>query len=188
MAYTAEHGPPDVDGTHAWTPFVGTPPPVLNDQSTWPRTRFMPDGDAITGFRALPESDDNREPRTNFDGEVGYPGRKVGKTLAYEMEVVSDSLQGLRFVQTGILNGFQDMSRLGLMTITPFAYIGGVVWQYKARVLSCEFDAKPVWDERAIDLIGGGRMAAWTWPFHLSLRMLDPFFYTPTYGTGTASL
>ena len=178
MPYTAADGPPSHDATHAWSPATGPAPPTLNDQTVNPRIVFGVEG-GITGWRVLPEADDNREARTTTDGEIPYPGKKLGKTIVYEMTVYGDTLQAVSAVQTSMLNGYGDMSGLGTMTVTPYPHIGGVTWQFQARVLSLDFDNRPEWRKELAQ--------PWRWGFALSLRMMNPFFYTPNLA-GAASL
>lgn len=175
MTYVTTDGPPDFDAKHAWAPAAGGAPPTINDQGTAPWTKLK----QITGWRASPEADDNREARTNADGEIGYPGRLLGKTIVYEAEIRAATREGMRGLLTAHLNGFADRAGLGTMTVTPFTVPGGVVWMYQARVLS--FDPDPTFT------LAQGVRLPWRWGFALSLRMLDPRFYTPNLA-GTAYL
>lgn len=179
MTYVAADGPPDVDAKHAWAPASGSTPPVINNWTADPLTYPFVLLENIAGWRSSPEADDNREPRSVGDGEIAYPGALLGKTLVYEMELRAATRESLRATVTGLLNGFGDRSGLGTMTVTPFTSIGGVVWQYKARVLS--FDPDDLWTYNPV-VPGPWRTGA-----TLTLRMTDPRFYTPNLA-GTAYL
>lgn len=179
MTYVAADGPPDVDAKHAWAPATGSAPPVINDWAADPVTLPWIELKQITGWRSAPEADDNRDPATQGDGEIGYPGRLLGKTVVYETEIQATSREDVRRKVTDLVNGFGDRSGLGTMTVTPWSYPGGVVWQYQARVLSLDFDPAFTYSHW---LRGPWRTGA-----VLSLRMLDPRFYTPNLA-GTAYL
>lgn len=176
MTYVAADGPPDVDAKHVWSPATGSAPPTIND---WDAGLPLIELVQITNWRGAPEADDFRDPRTATVGEVGYPGRLLGKTVVYEMKARADSREALRSAITGLVNGFGDRSGLGTMTVTPLAAIGGVAWQYQARVV--DFTPEPLW---TYDQYLEG---AWRHGASLSLRMLDPYFYTPNLA-GTAYL
>lgn len=176
MAYVAADGPPDLDATHAWAPATGSAPPTINDQGgtdppTFPWIKIVK---PISGWRALPESDDNRAPRTAGPGEITYPGEKLGKTVVYECEIRAKTRQSAMSTMTALLNGYGDTDGEGTMTVTPYASVGGVVWTYEARVLSLVPDVEFGYSPH--------RAWQWAWGFQLNLRMSDPLFYTG--GTG----
>lgn len=169
MPYTIADGPPDIDGTHAWAPAVGSAPPTLNDWNvlapTWPRVRI----EQITGWRSLPDADDNRDPRTTTHGEFPWPGMMLGKTIVYEGAVRALSWLTLKAPVNSMVLGFGERSQEGVMTVTPFSWIGGTVWTYSARVISLDFDPKPDYLPNAPEVL--------SWGFALTLRMSDPYFY-----------
>jgi hypothetical protein len=174
MAYTTADGPPDVDASHAWAPFSGTgvtmnaPMTLTGTQPTPGASRIMIE--QITGWRSLPESDDNRAERTYGEGEIVFPGLLKGKTLVYEGQVRALDWTGLKGPANSMVLGFSNMSDEGVMTVTPHSFIGGPVWTYSARVLSLEFDPKPE--------VLLGAPEPFRWAFQLNLRMSDPRFYT----------
>jgi hypothetical protein len=184
MAYTSVSGPPDVDASHAWAPATGLAPPVINDWTSDPPGLPYFALEEITGWRSGPDADDNREPRTLLPGEIAYPGMLQGRTLVYEGTVAAATREALGLVVTGLLNGYADRSGLGTMTVTPFSSVGGVVWQYQARVLDLAFEALTYTDASVhrdlLPVIGAA--GAWRRPCMLTLRMLDPYFYTPALG------
>lgn len=188
MTYVAADGPPDVDAKHAWAPATGSTPPVINNWTADPVTLPYVGLQRISGWRDGADADDNREARTNDDGEIPYPGRLLGKTISYEGTVAAATREALAGQVTGLLNGYGDRSGLGTMTVTPFSSIGGVVWQYQARVLSVQFDPEPEFtaasgQRELLPVIGA--LGAWRRGYILSLRMTNPRFYTPTLaGTG----
>lgn len=172
MPFTIADGPPGIDATHAWAPGSGSAPPVLNAWDimapTWPRIRI----EQITGWRSLPDADDNRSPRTSDHGEFIWPGKMLGKTVVYEGEVRTLDWQTLRLPVNQMLQGYSERSLPGVMTVTPFAWIGGPVWTYNARVVSLDFDPKPEYIP--------GMTEALRWGFSLTMRMHDPYFYSGT--------
>lgn len=175
MAYTAADGPPDVDATHAWAPAAGTAPPTLNNRATDPATLPWIKVDGIQGWRSLPESEDNRAPRTKGDGEITYHGRKLGKTLVYEARVMAKTRETMRTALSGTMRGYAlSTDDEGEMTVTPFAAPGGVVWTFSARVIDLQADRSFDYSDK--------RRAAYQWGFTISLRMSDPLFYTGGVG------
>jgi hypothetical protein len=124
---------------------------------------------SITGWRALPESEDLREPRTYGDGEIVYPSRKLGKTIVYEMQIEARTIQSMQSHMTQLQRGFGDMNGEGTMTVTPYASYGGQVWTFTGRAIS--FDPEATWEYNP------DRLAQLTWGAALSLRMSDPHFY-----------
>jgi hypothetical protein len=177
MAWTAGDGPPDLTATHIWTPAGGGGVTTLNSQVTWPPTlpwtRIM----RITGWRSAPESEDLREARTVGHGEIVYPSRYLGKTVAYECRCEAATVQSVSGHLTGIQRGFMNNKDEGLMTVTPYSgFGGGSVWTFNARAL--DFEADPNWEYNPLDNQG----AFFKWGFILSLRMSNPYFYTGGVG------
>lgn len=181
MAYTAAHGPPALDAVHTWAPPTATAPPALGDTQREPIVLPQIQVLRITGLRGLPEFVDNRVARTLGMGEIPLPSRTTGRTLVYECEVQTgpDDLTGvaredLLAAQNALIVGFGDRDTEGVMTITPWAAPGGVVWTYSARATDLQFD--PEWKLDAQTVI------AYRWGFSLTLRMSDPLFYTGGVG------
>lgn len=169
MAYSATTGPPSLDATHAWTPAVGTGV-TLNARITDPATFPWIKVDRITGWRSLPEAEDNRVPRTYGTGEIVYPSRLLGKTITYEGRVLAKSREDVHTPLHTMLQAFgASMDAEGLMTVTPYTAPGGVVWTYHARVLSLTPDQAWQWFPR--------RVAQYQWGWQLNMRLSDPFFY-----------
>jgi hypothetical protein len=172
-AYDVTYGPPDLDATHLWTPASG-PTVTLGYEMPLTSGRLVPPSsririEQITGWRALPEAEDNRQPRTFGDGEITYPGKLLGKTLVYEGHALSVDWAGLKPLAQSMMLAFANMSDEGVMTVTPFEFIGGVVWTYSARVTGLTFDPKPEYLGTVHDAL--------QWGFQLTLRMSDPHFY-----------
>jgi hypothetical protein len=159
--------PPYLAAVHQWTTAAGDAAARFNDQVTSPPTLPWTRVRQITGWRALPESDDNRQPRTYGDGEIVYPGRKLGKTLVYECTVEARTMQTVEDTMGAIVQGFGDMSGEGRMDVIP--YSGAATWTYHARVI--DLQVEPVWDWNE------NRRTVFEWGFTLSLRMSDPHFY-----------
>jgi len=174
MTYTVAHGPPDIEAIHQWNNGSPLPPAINNQGNTYPPTLPYVRLDGITGWRSLPESDDFRAPRTNADGEVTYPGRLLGKTVVYEGRVMARDMESLRSTMAGLTRGFGNMSTNGTMTVTPYAWIGGPVWTFTARVLSFDADRDFEWN-RAL-------YVPFRHSFQLNLRMADPRFYSGGIG------
>lgn len=172
MAYEVQDGPPDLEAVHQWDPggteFNAAPWPINRQElkdTGFPWIKLL----GITGWRALPESDDNREPRTLIHGEIAYPGKLLGKTVVYECQIRATTKQLVLRGLTAAVNGFGEKGILGVMTVTPYASIGGPTWTYNARVLDLTHDNAPTWSRKFVD--------AWRIGFSLSLRMTDPFFF-----------
>lgn len=175
MAYVAADGPPDIDATHAWAPAAGTAPPTLNARATDPATLPWIKVDGIAGWRSLAESEDNRDKRTYGDGEIPYTSRKLGKTIVYECRVLAKTRETVRNKLSLTLAGFaRSTDAEGVMTVTPYAVPGGVVWTYSARVIDMQADRSFSYDSN--------RRANFQWGFTISLRMSDPLFYTGGVG------
>jgi hypothetical protein len=169
MAYVVADGPPGIDAVHSWAPASGTGASLNFWDVTapaWPRVRI----EQITGWRSLPESDDNREARTLQGGEIVYPSLLLGKTIVYEAEVRALDWVTLNGVQNTMVQAFGNMSDEGTMTVTPFSWIGGPVWTYTARCTALDFEPKPTLERNAVEPL--------RWPFAVTLRMSDPHFYT----------
>lgn len=171
MTYVATDGPPSLDATHAWAPATGSAPPTLNSRGSDPPTLPWIKVRQIANWRGAPEADDFREARSAIDGEIGYPGRLLGKTVVYECEIRAATRETVQGRLTAVLNGFGDRFGLGTMLVTPFASPGGVAWEFQARVLLVDPD--PAWTYLP------GAAGPYRWGFALSLRMLNPRFYTP---------
>lgn len=124
----------------------------------------------IAGWRDLPESVDNREPKTYGPGEIVYPSEKLGKTVVYSCEARATTREEIRAQITGCLRGFGGTLTEGTMTVTPYAAPGGVVWTFMARVLIVDPEDTFSYFER--------RRAPYRWGFTVALRMSDPFFTT----------
>lgn len=170
MAYTAAHGLPDVDATHAWTPFTGTAPPVLNQQLTDPATLPWIKLLGLNGVGSA-DAEDNRAPKTFGAGEIPYPGDKLGVTYVYELEVRAAERHDVRALKTGVVRGFSDnMTDEGLMTVTPYTWPGGAVWTFYARCTAVTPDKTFAHYPR--------RRAPFRWGITVTLRLSDPFVYT----------
>jgi hypothetical protein len=181
MPYAVEHGPPDLDAIHTWTPATGQgAPPSLNDvragltaaTRSWPEIELH----EIQGWRDLPDMQDNREGRTASIGDMPYPARTLGKTLVYKGAVIALDRLSLRETVNAIVQGFGDPDTgehpEGEMTVTPWAVPGGIVWTFTARVMGLAWD--PAWNLEDDGFFGVG--------FTLTLRMSDPLFYTSAVG------
>jgi hypothetical protein len=174
MPWLVADGPPMLTATHEWVPYGGGSI-VLNDQATNPPTLPFVRILQITGWRSLPESEDNRQPRTFTAGEIVYPSLTNGKTMTYECRVEAATVQTVDSLMTQTMRAFSDMSNEGGMVVTPYSSFGsGDVWNFNARVIS--FDPDPIWD------YDDQRRAHFYWGFALSLRMSDPHFYTGGVG------
>lgn len=181
MAYTAADGIPSLNATWAFEPFDSDPPPVINDQGagasltppvpTLPWTKLL----AAPALRSSPDADDNRVPRTLEEGEYPLPGEVGGKTVILRCEVRALTEVIVDATMTALLNGYTlDMTNEGVMTVTPYEYVGGVVWTFGARVL--HLDADDAWSHFP------RRRAPFRWGFSLSLRMSIPRFFTDDVG------
>lgn len=177
MAYGPEHGPPDLDATHAWAPLTGTAPPTLNDRAADPPVLPWTKVLAIDGWSDLAELLENSEPVTYGIGTVAYPNRMLDKTVVYRCEVRAANREDVREIKTAIVRGYgQSFSDLGVMTVTPYPSPGGVVWTLNGRVQQVRVD--PAFSHFP------KRRAPWRWGISISIKMHDPRFYQ----AGTAYL
>ena len=160
MATAIADGPGGLECTHA----IGGV--TMNDRTLSHRIKL----NRITGLHSLPESDDERRPRTGFLGEATYPGYARGKTVVYEGVVEGSSLDNLRSKCAAFRAGLQNRSDEYLVTITPNASWGDDIWAYYARVMQLDID--DVQADRSPRHARGpyGR------GFMLGLRMSDPRF------------
>jgi len=187
-------GPPEPTvAFHQWAPPDGlNAPPIINDAGgvgpggtpmdvTWPPTLPWIRLHGVTGWRAAPEGEDNREGKTYpwyFDtpaggpGEIAYSSRILGKTLVYEATVEAASLQDCSNVLNSVLNGYAATRYEGVMTVTPHPnFGGGIAWTFPGRVLDLTPERSFRFEPR--DKEG----ATFQWDFSLSIRMSDPRFY-----------
>lgn len=171
MAYVPSDGPPHYKVcTHTWTPFSLTPTVTLNDDgATYPAPPVLPwiVVARVQNWRHGIESDDNRAPRTAGDGEITYPGHKLGKTMVYELEVRAATVKQLDQTMTTLVTAFENTSDEGTMVLAP--HEGGTSWQYAARVLALTPDED--WDYS-----DEGRGWVVSHGYQLSLRLSDPYF------------
>lgn len=177
MPYVATDGPPDIDATHAWTPLTGVAPPTLNVSGTGGAPPVLPwvKVAAIDGWRDLPETVDNRAPRTYGEGEITAPARILGKTVVYQCEVRANSRESVRGTLSAIIQGYGlSTSDEGTMTVTPFAVPGGVTWTFAARLLAIDADSTFTYAR--------GLWGPYRWGLTISLRMSNPRFYTGGVG------
>lgn len=171
MAYTALHGPPDIDAKHAWAPAAGAAPPVINDRQTDPPTLPWIKLHGIDGWGDLPEVQDNSEPVTYGVGELDYPVTILGKTVVYRWEARSVTREEIRALEMGLRQGYgRSLDVLGTMTVTPYAAPGGVVWTLQGRVLQFTRDATFTHKPKL--------RAPYRWGGTISIRMLHPYFST----------
>lgn len=177
MAYIVADGPPDTDATHAWTPASGSSPPTLNNPLTFPATKPWAQVLSIPGWWDPPDMEDHRDGRTAGPYEIPYPPVILGKTLVYEGAIWADDEQTFRNFTRAIQRGFTtDRLNEGLMTVTPYASIGGPVWTFNARCLDFKPDKDFTWSRNRPT----GRFRR---GFMLTLRMSNPRFYTGGVGS-----
>src|SRR5262245_23464158 len=139
---------------------------ILGDQAATPRYKL----DRITGIHSLPETDDDRRPRTAFLGEVTYPSYPRGKTVVYEGRIQATTLDNMRRMANNLRAACSERSVEQQVLITPHSSWGSDDWGYYARVLQLDLDDEQI-----------------TSPYHargpyqrgfvLGLRMSDPRFY-----------
>lgn len=172
MAYTAAHGPPLFDATHAWVPSAGTAPPVLNDCNKEPRVLPQIVIEGCENYYGLPELVANVVGKTVGVGTVRDPPRQLGKTMVYEGRIEASprdtaGRESLMSTLTAMGRGFGNRTAEGTMTITPWTVPGGVVWTFTALVADFKPDKFPVLSD---DL--------YLWSFSLTFQMTNPYFYT----------
>lgn len=171
MAYDEADGPPHFDATHAWAPFTGAAPPVINDPGgyppalPWVKLKRTP-----TNWFASPELDDNRSPRTYGNGEVPYESKTLGITRVYEIEVRADSREDMNALMWALRMGYSHMDHEGTMTVSPYDDPGGIDWTFGGRVLAFTPDDSFVYDDNS-------EIGRFLWGAQLTLRSSDPTFY-----------
>lgn len=170
MALTTDHGIAELVSTWAFAPATGPTPAVINDHGTsWIKLESAP------GLHDGPESEDNREGRTNVDGEIIYPGFKLGRTFSLKCTVYAENELDMRALLTSIRRGYTfNMDLEGVFTVTPYSGIGGPTWTFGARVLG--FHPDEVFNH------SDHRKWKWRWGFELVLRMSDTLFYSSATG------
>lgn len=166
MAYTTDHGIVELSSTWAYAPATGPTPPTINDHgASWVIMRSAP------GLQDGPESDDNREPRTTVQGEIIYPGLKLGRTFSLKCEVLANDEASMRFLLTYARRGYCfNMDDEGTWTVTPYTGVGGVVWNLKTRTLGFHPAESFTYEQN--------RPWKWRWEFELVVRMSDALFYS----------
>lgn len=170
MAFTVDHGIAERVSTWAFAPATGPTPPNINDHGTyWIKLESAP------GLHDGAESEDNREGRTNADGEIIYPGFKLGRTFSLKCTVYAENELDMRGLLTAIRRGYtSDTDAEGVFTITPYSGVGGPVWTLGARVLG--FHPDETFDKK------DNRVWKWRWGFELVFRMSDTLFYSSATG------
>lgn len=168
--YTTAHGVPVRDAVWTFAPATGSAPPAINDHSTsWIQLLNAP------GLNDAPEADDNREPRTNVDGEIIYPGFKLGRTFSLSLLILAEDELAMLALLTGLRRGYTtNMNAEGTFTVTPYSGRGGPVWTFGARILAFDpeddftFSRHRVWKYR--------------WAVAIQARMSNPLFYVGATG------
>lgn len=159
--YTIAHGILGLEGIHRLADEID-----MNTQGGLPRIQL----DRITGIHALPEADDNREPKYGQGGEQVYPSLTRGKTIIYEGRILGADLPQMRAMMHSLRHA-ASRGRLGETSIVvrPGGF-GGVTHSYDARVLALESD-----DEQTLGL--EAMPTAYQRGFVLTVRQSDPRYY-----------
>lgn len=125
----------------------------------------------LKGWHSLAEADDNREARVGRRGENIYPSAARGKTVVYEGELQSKTLEGLRTLEALFDKACATdrSSELQVKIEDP-----EVPWMFHARVIDKEIDDK---QEKGLNTVW-----PWTRTFQLSLRLGDGRFYVDNGG------
>jgi hypothetical protein len=167
MAWTTQHGPPGLEGTHTWGGVV------LNTDRSLGLPRYKLD--RITGLMSLPEAQDFRQPRTGRRGEESYPGAALGKTVVYEGRIQAPTLQDMRLMETELRGAFRKRGREQVMAL---ARPSGPGWFYGATVAQLDIDDEQTRGPSA-------QPTPWQRGFLIGLRLGEPriFMVTPqSYG------
>lgn len=164
--FTTAHGIVELMSVWAFAPATGPTPPSINNHGTsWIKLESAP------GLHDAPESDDNRDARTTTHGEILYPGFKLGRTFSLKSTIYANDEHEMYALLTGIRRGYtENMVDEGEFTITPYASVGGPVWNLSARVLGYHPDEVFTYNR--------GRMFPYRWGFELVFRQSDPKFYS----------
>lgn len=167
MALTTDHGIVERMSTWAYAPATGPTPFVINDHAAtaWIILKGAP------GLHDGPEADDNREPRTTIDGEITYPGLKLGRTFTLKCELYAETDSELYIMMTSLRRGYTfDTSLEGAFTITPYSDIGGPVWNFSARCIGFHPAEEWTWVRN--------RKWKFRWELDIVMRMSNPNFYS----------
>lgn len=164
MTIVLTDGPMGLEATHVWTPADGSPL-VLNDRTVLPCLRF----DKIGGFNSLPDSDDNRAPRTARVGESVFPSLVRGKTITPEGRILGRSRSEVRQQRTALVTAFGQRDQEGVWSAVPNAALGSATdyWQTAGRVIGLEIDEDFQADVDAMP-------SPWQLGFLLTVRLSDP--------------
>lgn len=170
MALTTDHGIAELLSTWTFAPATGPSPPAINDHNTaWIKLNSAP------GLHDGAEAEDPREGRTNADGEIIYPGFKLGRTFSLKCEIYAEDEPAMRALLTGVRRGYTtDTDGEGVFTVTPYSGLGGPVWTLGARVLG--------YHPAEVFTHSDHRKWKWRWEFELVLRMSDTLFYSSAVG------
>lgn len=168
--FTTTHGIVELVSVWAFTPASGPTPPAINDHGTsWIKLESAP------GLHDAPEADDNRDARTTEDGEITYPGYKLGRTFSLKGTIYANNEHELYALLTPLRRGYTtNMVDEGSFTVTPYSGIGGPVWNLSVRVLGFHPDE--------IFTHNRGREFPYRWGFELVFRQSDPLFYSGGVG------
>ena len=171
MARTIQSGVPGLEVPHEIIGPYGSF--QMNVRSARPsRVRLT----GLKGWHSLAEADDNREARVGRRGEVAYPSAARGKTIVYEGELQSKTLQGLRTLEA-LFNKACATDRSNELRVK--IQDPEVPWFFNGRVVDLEIDDK---QEK-------GKATVWPWTrtFQLSLRLGDGRFYVDNGGAAYAA-
>lgn len=177
MTVALTDGPLGLEALHVWTPADGGPAITLNNLAAVPRVEF----DRMTGFRSLPDADDNRQARTAQIGESALPGLVRGKTFTPEGHLVARSMQALRQLGEAMRAAFGQRDLEGTWSAIPDPAYGDNThfWQCTARVLQLDIDEELLFSPQSLP-------SPYQLHFLLGLRMSDPrFTWTDVQDTGT---
>lgn len=171
MALTTAHGIVELISVWEFAPGSGSAPPDINDHgsTSWVKLNSAP------GLHDGAESDDNREARTNVDGEIIYPGFKLGRTFTLKSEVYAEDELEMYALMTELRRGYTTETDLeGVFTVTPYSGMGGVVWNFQARTLGFH----------PAEVFTHSRHRKWKfrWEVDVVLRMSDTLFYSSAVG------
>ena len=175
MPVAAADGALGIEARHVWNGLT------LNDLTVWPRYRLR----RIRGLHDLPDSDDNREPKTEQIGEIVYPSYARGKTVTYEGEVIGKTLQELRAGSHSLRSAFGPDIATGLnperrMVIVPHPTYGTQQHTFQGQCRLCTVE-----DEQTQ---GPTRqLSPFIRAFVIDIRLADPRLYLWDGTTATSA-
>lgn len=185
MAYAMLDGPLGLEGFHVWTPANDPSLAITMNDLTPGATVHYIRFKRMPGFRALPEADDNRQPRTARVGENVMPSMVRGKTFTVEGLIQAASMAELRQMEWAMSAALGERDLEGTWSTLPHSAYGSqaAYWQAAMRVMQYEPDEE-------FTIAPDAALGPYQLHFLLGMRMSDPrwtWSAAPAAATGGGS-